>query len=391
MLFLSAIRQSGENPKMGGATSSILQKIYIIIHLFNVLPISIMQSRSLFLSLFFVGILISCRAQKPVTELKLASGAKLMLLDSASAAQAIVTDATDGFFEKVTPVEMSIQLKKPLAAGTDRAALLVEYTDFLKKDVAGFTPEESRWVADIWKEVGKTVGKFNKNLLPAEVHLIKTKGRHYGDGVYYTRENCIIIPQNELDARNRTEFLATMYHELFHVISRLDHARRDELYGLIGFKPIGRALNLPEELKNKMFFNPDGVDYAQVIHLKSAQDQDVMAVPVIFSNTAGGFTAKKSSFFSYLDFALFQVKQRPDGSWHLVTNPDGSSTIDLKQFHDTFFGQIGDNTQYIIHPDEVLADNFSFLMAMENDGAVKNKFSKDGQKLLEKIRAVLVK
>ncbi len=350
-----------------------------------------MQPRSLILSLIVFGFLVSCRAQKPVTELKLAKGSTLVMLDSARAARAIVTDATDGFFEKVTAVEMSIQLKKQLTSTTDRGELLAEYTEFLKRDVAAFSAEESRFLADIWKEVGKTVGKFNKNLLPKEVLLIKTKGRHYGDGVYYTRENCIVIPQNELDARNRAECLATMYHELFHVISRLDHGRRDELYGLIGFRPIGRSLNVPEELRSKIFFNPDGVDYAQVINLKSAQDQDVMAVPVIFSNTAGGFTPKKNSFFSYLDFALFQVKERPDGSWHLVTNTDGTSTIDLKAFHDTFFGQIGDNTQYIIHPDEVLADNFSFLMAIQNDASVMEKFSKDGQKLLEKLRVLLLK
>lgn len=388
---MSSNRHSVEKAKSEGRDGSILQKIYITITCSPRLPIFIMQPRTLIFSLLFFGFLVSCRAQKPVSELKLASGSKLILLDSTRAAQVITTDATDGFFEKVTAVEMSIQLKKQISASTDRAALLTEYTDFLKKDVAAFTPEESRWVADIWKEVGKTVAKFNKKLLPEEILLVKTKGKHYGDGVYYTRENSIVIPQNELDARNKTEFMATMYHELFHIISRLDHARRDELYGIIGFKPIGRSLVVPEELRSKIFFNPDGVDYAQVIKLKSAQDQDVMAVPVIFSNTAGGFTPKKNSFFSYLDFALFQVKQRPDGSWHLVTNPDGTSTIDLKQFHDTFFGQIGDNTQYIIHPDEVLADNFSFLMAIQNDASVMDKFSKDGQKLIEKISTAMSK
>jgi hypothetical protein len=350
-----------------------------------------MTIRSIVAAAIFLGFLISCEAQKPVAELKLTSKSTLLLLDSLRASQAIVTDATDGFFEKVTAVEMSIQLKKSINSDMNRIDLLPDYVRFLKTDVNSFTADESRWVADIWKEVGKTVAKFNKNILPTEIKLIKTKGNHYGDGVYYTRENCIIIPQNELDARNRTEFLATMYHELFHVISRLDHSRRNELYQLIGFQSAGKSLQVPENLKNRIFFNPDGVDYAQIIRLKSAQDQDVMAVPIIMSNVAGGFTSKKTSFFSYLDFALFQVKERPDGSWNVITNADGSSTIDFKQFQGEFFRQIGDNTQYIIHPDEILADNFSFLMAIENDAKVKNKFSVSGQQLLENIKIILVK
>jgi hypothetical protein len=350
-----------------------------------------MTIRSIVAAAIFLGYLLACEAQKPVSELKLSSKSTLFLLDSVQSSQDIVTDATDGFFEKVTAVEMSIQLKKSISSEVNRADLLPSYVDFLKKDVENFTSDESIWVAEIWKEVGKTVAKFNKNILPSEIKLIKTKGNHYGDGVYYTRENCIIIPQNELTARNRSEFLATMYHELFHIISRLDHNRRDELYQLIGFQPVGKPLQVPENLKNRILFNPDGVDFAQVIRLKTAQDQDIMAVPIILSNTAGGFTSKKPSFFSYLDFALFQVKQRPDGTWNVMTNPDGSSTIDFKQFQGEFFRQIGDNTQYIIHPDEVLADNFSFLMAIQNDHSVKNKFSASGQQLLEKIKTILLK
>lgn len=348
--------------------------------------------RHLLLSIpFFFCFLLNCQAQKTVSEVKLGGGSKCLLLDSTLASQAIVFDHTDGFFEKVTMVEMSIQLKKPVSQFTSRAEMLTEYVAFLKTDVENFTPDESRWVAEIWKEVGKTTNNFQKNLLPKELKLIKTKGRHYGDGVFYTRENCIVIPENELEGRNREQFLGTMYHELFHVISRLNHPMRDELYGLIGFRPIGRAIQVPAELADRIFFNPDGVDYAQVIKLRSDQDQEIMAVPVIFSNSPEGYSSKKKSFFGYLDFNLFQVKERPDGSWHLLAKPDGSSTIDLANLKDEFYRQIKDNTDYIIHPDEVIADNFGFLLRSQNDPKVTEKFSPDGQKLLADMAAILKK
>ena len=53
------------------------------------------------------------------------------------------------------------------------------------------------------------------DIFPKEIKLIKTKANHYGQSVYYTRENCIVIPYNELDQRNEQAFLNVMIHELF--------------------------------------------------------------------------------------------------------------------------------------------------------------------------------
>lgn len=373
-----------------GRLPTFVQKKYLFLPP-ETTPIQFVMRHLLLAIPFFFCFLLNCQAQKAVSEVKLGGGSKCLLLDSTRASQAIVFDQTDGFFEKVTMVEMSIQLKKPVSQFSGRGPMLVEYVAFLQADVEDFTADESRWVAEIWKEVGKTVNSFQKNLLPKEIRLIKTKGKHYGDGVFYTRENCIVIPENELESRNREQFLSTMYHELFHVISRLNHPLRDELYQLIGFQPIGRPVQVPAELADRIFFNPDGVDYAQVIKLRSDQDQEIMAIPVIFSNSPEGYSAKKKEFFGYLDFNLFQVKKRPDGSWHLLTKPDGSSTIDLANLKDEFYRQIKDNTDYIIHPDEVMADNFGFLLRSQNDPKVSEKFSPEGQKLLADIAAILKK
>ena len=54
-----------------------------------------------------------------------------------------------------------------------------------------------------------------------------------------------------------------------------------------------------------------------------------------------------------------------------------------------FFRQITDNTGYIIHPDEIIADNFVFVMLNQRKGGSKREFSEDGTALLKKIKAVL--
>ena len=54
-----------------------------------------------------------------------------------------------------------------------------------------------------------------------------------------------------------------------------------------------------------------------------------------------------------------------------------------------FQRQIKDNTSYIIHPDEVLADNFSFLMQDRNGQKISMRFSEEGKKLLTDLEGVL--
>ena len=54
-----------------------------------------------------------------------------------------------------------------------------------------------------------------------------------------------------------------------------------------------------------------------------------------------------------------------------------------------FFRQITDNTGYIIHPDEIIADNFVFVMLNQQEDGLKKEFSEDGTALLKKIKEVL--
>ena len=60
-----------------------------------------------------------CQAQPPLREVRLDAKHIALLLDSTQAAQAITTDRYDRYFDLVTASEMSIQMHKPLAEGTD--------------------------------------------------------------------------------------------------------------------------------------------------------------------------------------------------------------------------------------------------------------------------------
>jgi len=337
----------------------------------------------------FTSLAFSCTAQTPVKEMRFANGKICLLLDSAAAGKAITYDKIDGYFEKVNVSEMSIQMRKPLVEGQQREELLSGYLQFLKTDVEGFTYDESKFVEGVMEKVFRTVHEVSPDIFPDTLLLIKTKGTHYGEGVWYTRENCIIIPADELGRRKTNPFTTTMYHELFHVWSRLNPAKSDRAYQLIGFEGLGyENLILPPGIAARALYNPDGVDFAQKITLAQTDGSTIHAVPIIFSNHLG-WTEEQNTFFAYLEFNLFQIEKQADGKWKVMVKEDGYSSALNMQGQADFFRQIKDNTGYIIHPDEVLADNFAFIMQERNGQKVSLKFSAEGKQLLVDLEAVL--
>ena len=339
-------------------------------------------------SLLFTLSLCACTAQKPVSyEVKLGPNITV-LLDSTASARRITQDQTDKYFDRITAVEMSIQMKQPLL-NQNRNAWVDNYKNFLRSDVASFTPEEAKFVTDLMRDTMKACQSVNANILPDSLLLIKTKGKHVGDGVYYTRENTIVIPADVLRIRNKAAFKSTMIHEVFHVYSRLNPKKSAELYKIIGFESIGYDnLELHPWLANRIIHNPDGVDFAQKIDLKQADGSVIQAIPIIYSN-AFGYIDGHDVFFSYVEFNLFEVQKQENGKWKVVVADDGiTSTLKVETQPD-FFKQIRDNTGYIIHPDEVLADNFAFFIESLNNPMRTAKFSAEGKALIKEMEVVL--
>ncbi len=347
------------------------------------------MQRLLFYGLITLLTIPSCQAQQPIKTIQHKDNKTTFLLDSAEAAQYITTDGYDNYFNIVLPVEMSIQMHQPLDENADLADLRSRYRSYLMADVDTFSAKESKWVADVMKQVYETCASVHPDIMPDSLFLIKTKANHYGDGVYYTRGKCIVIPQDVFDKRDKSAFTQTMYHEVFHVYSRLHPDKKRALYALIGFQSIGlENLLFPSPLSERVLFNPDGIDFAQGINLQISEAESIRAVPIIYANE-NGYQPEKKTFFSYLEFNLFKIEDNGNGRYTVVTEADGlTSTLNIQQIPD-FYKQIRDNTTYIIHPDEVLADNFSFIMLDRDGDQASIKFSKEGKKLLKEIEGIL--
>lgn len=346
------------------------------------------MKKIIFLSITILTIL-SCKTKQNIASVALSPTQNIVFLDSLQATTAITQDDMENFFDDIGILDMSIQMKQGYPKGTDRAEVLTAYKQFLKEDVVSFTADEKVFLEKIFKRVLENSNKVSTKIFGKEIRLVKTHAKHYGASVYYTRENIIVIPKHVLAEKNEEAVYGTMLHELFHIYSRYHPKKRAALYGLIGFKDIGpvRNLQIDKALKDRILLNPDGVDFSYAIKLDIGEDQPILAIPIILANT-DKFNSTQPDFFSYLDFGLFKISPPYSKLIKVHSNTDGSTLLKQEQLAD-FFKQIKDNTNYIIHPDEIMADNFMFLIYAQEDPSSVDRFSESGQQLIKDIEAVL--
>ncbi len=314
--------------------------------------------------------------------------APLSLLNAVAAAEVISEDRKEGFFEKVGITDMLIQMKRPYEDSLERDDLLMEYKAFLKTEVLDFTEKEAAFCREIFGEIYPQIQAVHPDIYPKDLQLIKLKGNHYGAGAFYTREQAILIPQGALQDPDRAFFYETMLHEIFHIYSRYHPEKRKALYELIGFKKldIPNGLSMDPVLKNSILINPDGIDLAYTIELEE-DGKPLFAVPILAANSLG-FDKNKPEFFDYLNFNLYPIQPPYSGTIKVLSQNDGSSRLDLKKVKG-FYEQIQKNTDYIIHPDEILADNFIFLIRAKEDARTLGKFTEEGIELIEEMGKII--
>jgi len=219
------------------------------------------------------------------------------------------------------------------------------------------------------------ISSLNPSLFPEEIHLVKINGQEgYGPSVYYTRERCIVIPANELQAEKQEQLLQVLLHELFHIYARYHPDQQRELYKAIGFSSATDTVVLPEHLRKRLLLNPDGVHWQQKITLRPPmQDSSEVFFPILYATqleVAGG------SFFEHFTFGYFPADSTDQG-WQINATP---STVAAWP---SFRQQTGGNTNYIIHPDEILADNFVLLVQRARGRSIEA--SPKGQKVLDRL------
>ncbi|MEQ1684137.1 MAG: hypothetical protein ABL916_10845 [Burkholderiaceae bacterium] len=210
--------------------------------------------------------------------------------------------------------------------------------------------------------------------LPPEVLLISTNGRD-AFGNPYTRGRAVVLPLAGLpDTAGADAYI--LAHELFHVVSRHAPALATRLYPTIGFESTV-PLQWPAAWLPQRIANPDA-PFDRHLMRTTVEGRSVALMPLL---TAGRAELKPGeSFFSVMQVRLLEVTPGDAARPTLPVLRDGQPVWHEPRQVPDYLARLGGNTNYILHPEETMADNFAFAV---NVSPVPN------QALLVRIQEVL--
>jgi hypothetical protein len=123
-------------------------------------------------------------------------------------------------------------------------------------------------------------------------------------------------------------------------------------------------VNLPSDLQERRLTNPDAPIHEHFIRVDH-DGRTEAAVPITFL-----FSKKYESgnMFRFLQFRLMLIEEPKADEPARPKLDEGQKPILLDATRlASFAKQIGANTNYIIHPEEIMADNFSAMLADQTD------------------------
>ena len=258
--------------------------------------------------------------------------------------------SSDTFIKALSRFDRQVRLK------TDGEATETALIEFLEGEVVAWDDEARRSLVESIERVRPKLEPFHLPL-PNSLLLIQMSGKDEANAAY-TRGVAILLPKERVQKLKGDSLDRLLLHELFHVLSRNAPELRRDLYRIVGFE-VCEPIALPPSLADLKLTNPDAPLIDCRIKLTEG-DETYHAAPILYSSSATYDADKKPPLFKYLTFRLMKVEQHED-RWRPALNEGQPILIDPAQSK-SFADQIGQNTKYIIHPDEILADNFVHLV-----------------------------
>jgi hypothetical protein len=264
----------------------------------------------------------------------------------------------------------------------DRAARLKSADDVSESEYLAFTTASAReWSNDERARLTSAFAVIKPKLaellpeLDAPILLIRTSGDEEG-GADYTRANAVMLPRPSNDER---QLQRTLAHEVFHIVSRNNPPLRRALYRAIGFQECGEVA-LPAALAARKITNPDAPINEHCIEI-TVDGATAWGMPILLSRQERYDPAAGIEFFGYLTLSMLLVDRTATPARPLLR--DGAPVLVPINRVAGFLEQVGSNTSYILHAEEILASNFERLVLAEQGAP--------SPEVLERIRAELAR
>jgi len=303
----------------------------------------------------------------------------------------ISTDYFNSFFPYITSIDMEIRMGRSLAGLTFQEKKSA-YISFIQNEVLNFTEEEVQKIESSFADIDKMLIKLDIRMNPKNICVIKTTGKEEGTKGY-TRNNCIIVTNKKFEEANKKgifELKQFLTHELFHVFSRYNPKIRFQLYRLIGFEN-NEKINIKSEQNESRVTNPDAANFRFSIDWQDVNGNVVSYVPFVFSKHKMFDPALNLGMFDYIETGYCQLDKD-----NCIDIAKAIKVLSIKGHYGTITGKeretpdnylhplydiISSNTGYIMHPEEISADNFSLLLLSAENPRLLDGISPLGKSL----------
>ena len=255
--------------------------------------------------------------------------------------------ARDEYVQRLSPLERALKAKSETSVSEE------DFLKLLAGAVLPWSDADRAAVQAALESIRPKLAELNLPL-PNSVLFVRTTSAVEGNSPH-TRANAILLTESSVGRPDRLAYLIA--HELFHIASRYDKTWRDAMYATIGCVPI-EEVTLPLQLASRKITNPDAprIDVAIKVQI---DDGVVWVAPLLQSTVDRYDAAQGGEFHKFLKLTWLEVARGEPvpGRAELTQPPHFRDTAQLRGFLE----QIGRNTKYIIHPEEILADNFAQL------------------------------
>lgn len=261
-------------------------------------------------------------------------------------AQMLITDI-DNFTNKLNSFDINLRLGKEDGRKSELLRLAMNETQ-------NWSEEDKNKITAALKSLQTKIDKQKLKIkYPQEVILVKTSMKEEMNVAAYTRKNWIALGEKYINEATNDELEYLLAHEIFHLLTRSNKDFKKSVYSVIGFNVTERELFFPIDIIEKRISNPDIELYDSYAEFTINGNKQKCSM-IIYTKIP--FSPDKN-LSDYLSVGLIPLNENL-----IPIQNDGKTVIyDINQAED-FYDKIGKNTQYIINPEEILADNFAYLL-----------------------------
>lgn len=280
-------------------------------------------------------------------------------------AQMLITDI-DNFTNRLNSFDINLRLGKENGRKSELLRLAMNET-------LNWSETEKKKITAAFKSLQAKIDKQKLKIkYPQEVILVKTSMKEEMNVAAYTRRNWIALGEKYINESTPESLEYLLAHEMFHLLTRSNKDFKKSVYSVIGFNVTDRELFFPIDIIEKRISNPDIEMYDSYAEF-TINGQKQKCSMMIYS--AIPFSAEKT-LSDYLSVGLIPLNDS------LIPLQENGQTViySIDQAED-FYQKIGKNTEYIINPEEILADNFAYL--------VTQKKNLPNPEIIQKIAAIL--